>query len=87
VTQRPRNPSGGVFGVSGAYPRADPFLQMLDNLRCDTAVNVFSFGGVLHRILLQNQFFSSRKPRRFEGVQRRGPVKGAGSFPAFIGDP
>jgi hypothetical protein len=28
-------------------------------------VNVFSFGGVLHRILLQKQFFSSRNPRRF----------------------
>jgi hypothetical protein len=32
------------------------------------------------------QFFSSRNPRRFEGVQRREPVKGAVSQ-AFIEDP
>jgi hypothetical protein len=32
-------------------------------------------------MLLQKQFFSSRNPRRFEGVQRRGPVKGAEVLP------
>jgi hypothetical protein len=77
VTQWPGKPPCGVFGIPGTSPRADALFQVLDNLRCDAAVNVFSFGGVLHRILLQKQFFSSRNPRRFGGVQRRGHVKGA----------
>jgi len=43
-----------------------------------TTVNVFSFGGVLHALLLlQNKFFLRETRDGFKGVQRRGPVKGA----------
>jgi hypothetical protein len=47
VTQQARDPSGGRFDIPATYPRADGFLQMPHDLRRDTAVNVFSFAGVL----------------------------------------
>src|ERR1700730_3827401 len=76
TAQRTGNPAGGVFGVPGTRPRADSFFQMLHNLRGDARVYVFPFGSVLHCILLEKQLFSSRNPRRMEGVQRSGSVKG-----------
>jgi hypothetical protein len=79
VPLRTSNPAGGVFRVPRACPGADTFLEMLHNLGGDAAVDVFSFGGVLHRILLHNRLFSLRNPRRFEGVQRSEHVKGAAS--------
>jgi len=39
---------------------------MLNYLRGNAAVNVFSFGGVLHCILLQNQFFLRETRDGFE---------------------
>ena len=77
MAQWPRDASGGLLGVPWPYPGADSFLKMPDDLGSDAAVDVFPFGRVWHGLLLKEQLFSSRNPRRFGGVQRRGPVKGA----------
>jgi hypothetical protein len=77
-TQGTRNPTGGVLSIPRTSPRADAFFQILHDLCGDAAVRIFSFGGVLHCLfLLQNEFFLRETRDGFEGVQWRGPVKGA----------
>src|SRR5947207_63344 len=52
-----------MLSIPRTSPRADAFFEILHDLCGDAAVNVFSFGGVLHRLLLlKKQTFSSRKP-------------------------
>jgi len=65
-TQRTSNPACGVLSIPRTSPRADAFSQILHDLCGDAAVYVFSFGGVLHcLLLLQNKFFLRENPRRF----------------------
>src|SRR5258708_4506978 len=100
VPQRTGNPSGGVLRVPWTYPRADTLLQILHNLRGDAAVYIFSFGCVLHCLLLQKTNFFFAKPanglRAFSGADlsrarlvrvHRRPLTGstAGKTPAVKG--
>ena len=59
--------------------RADPLLQILHNLRSDTAINRPSFTsfGMFCIAFSSKNIFLCENPRRSHGVQRRGPVKGA----------
>src|SRR6202050_3364102 len=64
-TQRTGNPAGGMLRIPWTSPRADAFFQILHDLGGDAAVYVFSFGSVLHcLVLLQNKFFLRENPRR-----------------------
>jgi hypothetical protein len=64
--QRTGNPAGGVLSIPWTSPWAYAFFQILHDLCGDAAVYVFSFGGVLHcLLLLQNKFFLRENPRRF----------------------
>ena len=86
MTERASNSPCGVLRVPRACPRADASLQTLHNLRSDTAVNVFSFGGVLHRILPSKPIFFFAKTR--DGSEAfSGADMSRARLAVFIGDP
>ena len=61
MTQRARNPSGGVFGIPRFDPRADTLFEFGHDLGGDTAVNVLTVRVrcfVFHLIFsFKNNFF------------------------------
>src|SRR4051794_26785027 len=62
-TQRTGNSAGSVLSIPWKGPGSDAFFQILHDLCGYAAVNVFSFGSVLHcLVFLQNEFFLRENP-------------------------
>src|SRR5208283_5326746 len=80
-TQRTGNPAGGVLSIPWTSPRADAFSRY--STICAVMRLYTSFLSVVFCIVFfsfKTDFFFAKTRDGFEGVQRRGPVKGAGKF-------